>query len=373
MEEEKNVELEGEKKQEEVKEQKDQKKQDTKRDKKIKNMLSIIILLAGLFVGSLFVDIAQLIQGTGYSNKNLNKSDIFEADGKTWVAYQEPAVEVTVINDDTCQNCDVSDALVWLRRVLPTVSTDKVAFDSVQGKDLLNKYGIKTLPAFVFDSNITKSDFYSQAKVLFDQKDSSYVLNTQELGLPVGKYLEIPKVDAGDAIFGNQDANVKVIVFSDFQCPYCKVLFQSIRGIMDQYKDKVVFDYKELPLDIHPQANNAALAAQCAKDQGKFWQYADKLYASQNDWSSTKDTTKFKQYAATLGLKTADFNKCLDDKKNQGLIDASKQEATDFGISGTPAIFINDQFSSGAISADELKKSIDDQLSGNVTPSNVNQ
>ena len=177
--------------------------------------------------------------------------------------------------------------------------------------------------------------------------------------------MELPKIDANDATFGNQDASVKVVVFSDFQCPYCKVLFQSIRGIMSQYKDKVVFDYKELPLDIHPQANNAALAAECAKDQGKFWEYADKLYANQNDWANTKDTAKFKQYAAVLGLKTADFNKCIDGKNGQSQIDASKQEATDFGISGTPAIFINDQFSSGAISTDQLKKTIDDQLSGN--------
>lgn len=373
MEEEKNVALGEEKKQEEVKQQEDQKKKDMERDKKIKNLLSIAILLAGLFVGSLFVDVAQLVKGTGFSTKNLNKSDIFEADGKTWVAYQEPAVGVTVVNDDTCENCDVSDALVWLRRVLPTVSTEKVAFDSTQGEELINKYGIKTLPAFIFDSNIAKSDFYSQAKVLFDQKDSNFILNTQELGLPVGKYLELPKIGANDATFGNQDASVKIIVFSDFQCPYCKVLYSSLRDVMNQYKGKVFFDFKHLPLDFHAQANNTALASECAKEQGKFWEYADKLYASQNDWANTKDTAKFKQYAAALGLKTADFNKCLDDKKYQSQINDSKQEATDFGISGTPAIFINDQFSSGAISTDELKKTIDDQLSGNTGGStNIN-
>lgn len=370
MEENKNVELGEEEKEMEMLDQEDQvnlTEDDQANSKKIKNLLSIVILLAGLFAGSLFVDVSQLIRGTGFSAKNLNKSDVFEADGKTWVAYQEAAVVATVINDDACQNCDVSDALVWLRRVLPTISTEKVAFDSTQGKSLIEKYGIKTLPAFVFDSNITKSDFYSQAKVLFDQKDSSYVLNTQELGLPVGKYLELPTIGENDAVVGNKEANVKVIVFSDFQCPYCKVLYQSLRGIMDQYKDRVVFNYKELPLDIHPQANNASLAAQCAKEQGKFWEYADKLYASQTDWSNTKDTAKFKQYAAILRLKTADFNKCLDDKRGQSQIDASKKEATNFGISGTPAIFINDQFSSGAITVDQLKKTIDDQLSGKTT------
>jgi hypothetical protein len=154
------------------------------RDKKVKNLLSAVILLLGLFVGSLFVDVAQLYKGGGFSQKNLSKSDIFEASGKTWVAYGEPAVPAAVINDESCEKCDVSEALVWLRRVLPTVSTQKVAYDSKEGKAIIEKYGIKTLPAFIFDGAITKTDFYTQAKVLFSQKEDQYVMNTQELGLP---------------------------------------------------------------------------------------------------------------------------------------------------------------------------------------------
>lgn len=332
------------------------------KDKKIKNLVSLVILLGGLFVGSLFVDTAQIIKGNGFSQRNLNKSDIFEADGKTWVAYTEPAVPVTVINDDACEKCDVSEALVWLRRVLPTVSTEKISFDSAKGKELIDKFGIKTIPAFIFGEPIVKTDFYSQAKVLFNQKDTEYVLNTQELGLPAGKYLALPTVNEGDATLGKADSNVKVVVFSDFQCPYCKVFYKTLRDTMNVYKDKVLFDYKHLPLDIHPQAGNASLAASCAQEQGKFWEYADKLYASQTEWGSAKDTAKFKQYAATLGLKTADFNKCLDDKKYESQIEEDKKEATDFGITGTPSIFINDQVESGVVTADQLKDHIEAQL-----------
>lgn len=335
---------------------------DKEKDKKIKNLLSLVILLGGLFAGSLFVDTAQIIKGNGFSQKNLNKSDIFEANGKTWVAYTEPAVPVSVINDDSCEKCDVSEALVWLRRVLPTVSTEKISFDSAQGKNLIDKFGIKTLPAFIFGEAIVKTDFYSQAKVLFNQKDTQYVLNTQELGLPAGKYLSLPTVSEGDATLGKTDSNVKVVVFSDFQCPYCKVFYKTLKDTMNVYKDRVLFDYKHLPLDIHPQAGNAALAASCAQEQGKFWEYADKLYAAQTEWGSTKDGAKFKQYAVALGLKTADFNKCLDDKKYQGQIDEDKKEATDFGITGTPSIFINDQVEGGVVTADQLKADIEAQL-----------
>ncbi|HPN96662.1 MAG TPA: thioredoxin domain-containing protein [Candidatus Moranbacteria bacterium] len=330
--------------------------------KKVKNLISIIILLSGLFLGSLFVDVAQIMKGAGYSQKNLNKSDIFEANGKTWVAYGEPAVEVSIINDDTCEKCDISEPLVWLRRVLPTVSTEKVTYDSVKGKELIDKFGIKTLPAFIFNENIEKTDFYLQASVLFNKKDNLYVLKTQELGLPAGKYLELPKAQEGDATFGLADSKVTVAVFSDYQCPYCKILYQTLRTTMNQYKDKVAFVYKHLPLDIHPQAENASLAAECALEQGKFWEYSDRLYQNQASWSNTKDMAKFKEYAQQLGLKSADFNQCLDSKKYQEKINRSKEEADGFGISGTPAVFINDQFETGAISAEQFKKIIDEQL-----------
>ncbi len=337
---------------------------ESKKDKRIKSLISITILLGGLFVGSLFVDIAQIIKGEGFSSKNLNQSDIFEANGKTWVAYNEPAVTVKVINDDSCGNkCDPSEALVWLRRVLPTINAQKVSFNSQEGKNLIGEFGISTLPAFIFDSNVAKTDFYNQAKVLFDDvKDDSYVLKTQELGLTPGEYLDAPKVNDSDPTFGKADSKVKVVVFSDFQCPYCKMFWSTLRDTMKNYADKVLFVYKHLPLDIHPQADNAALAAECAQEQNKFWEYGDKLYATQDDWGKTTDTQLFKTYAQQLGLNTAQFNQCLDGQKYQSMIDADKNQANDLGLSGTPAIFVNTQFKNGVVSADDLKNSIDQEL-----------
>ena len=332
------------------------------KDKKIKNLLSLVILLAGLFIGSLFVDIGQAIKGGGYSQKNLNKSEIFEADGKTWVAYNDPAVPISVISDDTCEKCDPSEVLVWLRKVFPTIGVKKVGFDSEEGKNLISQFEIKTLPAFVFGKEVEKTGFYEQAKAVFQLKDDRYLLDNKQLGIPAGKYLESPKVNDGDATFGNADAKVKVVIFSDFQCPYCKTFYQSLRDTMKNYQDKVLFDFKELPLDMHPQALPAALASQCALEQGKFWEYADKLYDGQADWGKAKDTAKFKEYARTIGLNAADFNKCLDDKKYQSKIDADKAEADSLGITGTPAVFVGDQFEAGAVSADQLKTDIDAQL-----------
>jgi protein-disulfide isomerase len=227
---------------------------------------------------------------------------------------------------------------------------------------MIAQYNIKSLPAFIFSSDVEKTEVFSQAASIFDKVDGSYMLKTQELGMPVGKYLESPKVNEGDATFGKADSNVKVVIYSDFQCPYCKILYQSVRSLMRQYGDKVLFDYKEFPLDIHPQANNAALASTCALEQGKYWEYGDRLYQNQTSWGNTKDTSIFKTYAAQVGLNTAQFNQCLDSKKYQSKIDADKAEGGSFGISGTPAVFVNDQFTNGVMSADQLKQAIDGQL-----------
>jgi protein-disulfide isomerase len=330
--------------------------------KKNQNLISAIILLSGMLLGSLFIDIAQLVNRSGFSAKNLSKSDIFEADGKTWVAYGEPAVAVSVISDESCEKCKVDDILVWLRRIVPTIATEKVDYQSDQGKELIDKFGIKTLPSFIFEEPVTKTDFYAQAKVLFDQKDNQLALRTQDIGIPVGKYINTPKINEGDAVAGTKEAKVKVVVFSDFQCPYSKLFHKALNDAIKNYGDKVVFDYKFLPLDIHPQANSAALAATCALEQGKFWEYADKLYADQTIWGATKDVAKFKEYARGLKLDSAKFNDCLDSKKYQDQIANNTKEAESFGISGTPGVFVNAEFQEGAVSYDQLKTAIDAEL-----------
>ena len=331
-------------------------------DKKIKNLISITVLLSGLFIGSLFVDVAQIIRGGGFSVKNLNKSDIFAVNGKTWVAYSEPVVSVKVVNDDNCVDCDSSEVLVWFRRVLPTISTEKISFDSQEGKDLIGKFEIKTLPAFIFDDKLIETDFYTQANILFEQKEESYVLKTQELGLEPGRYLETPEIKETDATFGNADTNTKVVIFSDFQCPYCKIFWGTLREAMKTYGDRTLFVYKHFPLDSHSQANNAALAASCAQEQNKFWEYGDKLYATQDNWGKATGTQKFKEYARNLSLDVTKFNKCLDSKQYQAIIDADKSEAMNFSLSGTPAIFINSQLKKGVISATDLQTAIDQEL-----------
>jgi protein-disulfide isomerase len=239
---------------------------------------------------------------------------------------------------------------------------NKVEVNSEAGQKMIADLGVKAIPAFVFSKEITKTDFYSQAATYFENKNEQYILNTAQVGLPVGKYLQAPSVSADDVQLGAQDAKVKVVLFSDYQCPFCKTLNPTIGQVLKEFGDKILFVFKEFPLSIHPQAEGAALASMCASEQGKFQGYNDKLFATQADWGKAQGTQKFKTYAMGLGLNSKQFNECLDGKKFQSVLERNKAEAEELGLTGTPGTFVNGEFSNGAVPFEELKKLIEQEL-----------
>lgn len=337
----------------------------TDESKKIKNLISLSILLGGLFLGSLFVDFSQLIKGGGISQKILKDKDIFQLDGKTWVSYTDPIIEMRVINDEECEECNVDEIMLSLKKIMPTMLTNKVAFDSEEGKKLIEEFGVKSLPAFVFAKEIEDTDIYAQAQEIFIEKNGQYFMDSGKAGIPVGKYLATPKIDGNVIKYGPDDAKVKIVEYSDFQCPYCQMFQKTMNEVIAEYGDKVQFIFKNLPLEqIHPRAKAAALAAECANEQGKWREYGDKLFAEQKVWSEASDNKNFVSYATQLRLDTAKFNQCITEGRYNDKIEADLQEAESFGISGTPAIFVNDKFKNGAIQSSELKKIIDEELNG---------
>ena len=141
------------------------------KDKKIKNLISAVILISGLFVGSLFVDVLQMLRGGGFSQKALSSADVFASAGKTWVAYSEPIVKIRVITDDSCEKCKPDEVLIGLKQVMPTLLNEKIDINSAEGKDIAQKNGVKTLPAFVFSKDIEKIEFFSKAEPFLEKKD----------------------------------------------------------------------------------------------------------------------------------------------------------------------------------------------------------
>lgn len=337
-----------------------------KQERKIKNLISAVILLAGLFVGSLFVDVAQLVRGGGFSQRILNSTDVFQSEGKTWVAYTEPIIKVQVVTDDACEACKPDEALLSLRRIIPTMLVEKVDVNSQEGKALLAKFEIKTIPALIFSKEVENTELYAQAQQFFIAKDGQFALKTSEVGLPVGKYVEGPKVGENDIQLASKEATVNIVEFTDFQNPSSKKLNESVvKNILKDYGDKVQFVFKQLPIPQYPQTQNAALASECANEQGKFLEYADKLFANQSEWGTVKDaknTQKFKTYASGLGLNYAQFTKCLDEQQYKDKVTKDVQEGQAFGLTATPALFVGSELQEGGATYDDVKKVIEEQL-----------
>ncbi len=328
-----------------------------------KNLLALAIILGGLFVGSLFVDFVQLVSGEGFSVWATRNYDVLETAGKTWVGYSDPKVTLQVITDEHCgEACNPNEALVWLRRVVPTVEVTKVDIADTFGSNLAQRFEVVTLPAFIFSQDITHTSFYAQASSLFQAREGRYFFDMSKIGLPAGRYLKLPTVTEEDIILGSPQAKVTIVEFSDFECPYCQAFHKDLKQVAASYGEQVRLVYKHLPISFHPQAVNAAIASQCAHEQGKFEVYADHLFSKQSEWSKLSGTQKFKDYAWWLKLDYRKFAACLGENAYQDKIARDKEQAASLLISATPATFVNGTFLDGAVTAADIKQAIEKEL-----------
>jgi protein-disulfide isomerase len=162
-----------------------------------------------------------------------------------------------------------------------------------------------------------------------------------------------------DPVRGAVDAPVTLVLFSDFQCPYCSRVGPTIKQLEQAYPGKVRIVWKHLPLGMHPNAVPAALAAEAAREQGKFWEMHDKLFADQ----AHLDAATFQKYARELGLEPQRFKAAVEGKKFQDRITADQQAAADAGASGTPTMFFNCRQLVGAVPFEMMKAAMDEELS----------
>ncbi len=162
-----------------------------------------------------------------------------------------------------------------------------------------------------------------------------------------------------DHVKGPANAKVTLIEYSDFQCPFCGRFLPTVQQIIKEYGNKVRFVYRHFPLNsIHPMAQKAAEASECASEQGKFWEFHDLAFANQASLS----LENLKVWATQLGLNAGKFNTCLDSGKYATRVQADLTEGEQKGVSGTPATFVNGQLVSGALPFEAMKQIIDQEL-----------
>ncbi len=204
------------------------------------------------------------------------------------------------------------------------------------------------------------------------QKVDSYITKDGELFFPQGfptdattpttPGSQLVEVDIEDQpTKGNANAPITIVEFSDFECPFCGQFYEETLTQLDnEYiktgKARLVF--RDFPLSFHPQAQPAALAAACADEQGKFWEYHNLLFERQDALSAENYLT----WAEELSLDADKFQACFETKKYLDEVQRDLADGQEYGVSGTPAFFINGKLLSGAQPFSAFKQEIDAQL-----------
>lgn len=172
-----------------------------------------------------------------------------------------------------------------------------------------------------------------------------------------GSTLTAPRLRPDNFTLGAKDASVKIFEFSDFSCPYCKIMAASLKSALEKHPE-VQLIWKDFPItSLHPESIGTHQAARCAGEQNKFWEYHDKLFEAQGSFSRAA----FLAIAQQLNLGLSSFTSCLDDESVRLFIAADILEGNDLNIDGTPYLFIGDQTISGVISNEELEQVINFQ------------
>ncbi len=153
-----------------------------------------------------------------------------------------------------------------------------------------------------------------------------------------------------DPMKGNPDAEITIVEFSDFQCPFCARFHTQTLPLIEQNyisTGKVNFVYRDFPIQsIHPNAVPAAVASECADDQGKFWEMHDMIFKNQKNWQDlqiAESASLFREYAIEIGLNTDEFDSCMTTGKHLKEIQNDLNDARAYGVTGTPGFFVGNE------------------------------
>ena len=175
--------------------------------------------------------------------------------------------------------------------------------------------------------------------ILFLKQKKDIERATQPAPLPEVAYYPVPKS------IGPDSAPVKLIEYSDFQCPACQKTAVLLKGFLKSYPGKIQITYHHYPLTMHQWALYAHQAAECMHVQGKFWPFHDMLYEKQLEWSNqlTPPVEILGEYAMACGADMELFGSCMADEAIGRGILAEKEEGSGRGVSATPTLFLGEQ------------------------------
>jgi protein-disulfide isomerase len=162
-----------------------------------------------------------------------------------------------------------------------------------------------------------------------------------------------------DPVRGPADAPVTIVEFSDFECPSCAEAQEMLRQITMEYGDQVRLVYRDFPLErAHPNALRAALAAECADEQGKFWKMHDQMFSHQDALASAD----LRRYANEIGLDEIAFLNCMESERYLTEVRKDRADGEAYGVQGTPTFFVNGRMITGARPYEYFRRTVEAAL-----------
>ncbi|MEP6715054.1 MAG: DsbA family protein [Terriglobia bacterium] len=178
--------------------------------------------------------------------------------------------------------------------------------------------------------------------------------------MPVVLKIEAPRtaISLDDTpVRGDANAPLMLVEYADYECPYCQQFQPELDKLEAEYRGRVKFAFKDVPLPNHSHAQKAAEATHCAGVQNKYWEFHDLLFSTKEI-----DVDQLKAGARKLALNTDAFNSCLDSGQQAPIVKSQFDEAQKLGLQGTPSFFLNGRFFSGSMSYEQLRQIIDTEL-----------
>jgi len=289
---------------------------------------------------------------------------IYEKAGKTYVVYDYPRPKVDVVMDEKCQRpeCDLESYYAQIKEsITPLAEFNEFDYRSRQGKSIIKNFDVNLLPILVFDKTVEKTDNFEQSSRFFQAKNEKYILQLDPF-----KALKGPDLSNGQLLGEPVDkkAPLTIVEYTSFSCPHCVDAYKNVEEVLDIYEGNITLVIKYFSKggnDMH-----AAVAAECAAQQGKFLEMHSLLFDEQNTWlpmSEKSIAREFNSYAKRLDLDKINFNSCYTDNQEVvDLINAHTKEAETLAVDGLPTFFINNNIVQGAYPIESFTKIIDDIL-----------
>jgi len=202
--------------------------------------------------------------------------------------------------------------------------------------------GLLVIAAFLIGNFWTRIRYLEEAqqpRVLAGETEPG----VQEPGLEGQEVKEIPPVTEEDHLFGNPEAEIILVEYSDFECPFCKGFHLTMKQVLAEYGDKVAWVYRHFPLDFHANAQKEAEASECAAELGGnqvFWDYADALYERTEGDGTGFALDQLTPLAVELGLNGNSFKECLDSGRYSQKVSDHMAGGQAAGIGGTPGTIV---------------------------------